>query len=155
MAEKKGPEREIHVDMMGLAFAKTMMIFTIVGIILMVIPAIAYFMGINQYVPLTEAHKYWNMSASKFWIAVTGRKITGYGWIFNHLNKTDCLSMIGVLVLMITPLLSMLAGAAKAENGTYRALLLLAAFEFIASIVVKSIVAAASGAKKVAGKVKK
>jgi len=155
MAEKKGPERDIHVDTMGLAFAKVMTIFTIVGIVLMVIPAIAYFAGINQYVPLTEAHKYWNMSASEFWIHVTGRKITGYAWIFDHLDKMDCLSMIGVLVLMITPLLSMLAGAAKAENGTYRILLLIAALEFIASILVKSIAAAAGGAKKVAGKVKK
>jgi len=149
-------DREIVVDDMGLAFAKIMTIFTIVGIVLMVIPAIAYFMGINQYVPLTEAHKYWNMSASEFWIHVTGRKITGYAWIFDHLNKMDCLSMIGVLILMITPLLSMLAGAAKAE-GTYRILLLIAALEFIASILVKSVAAAgakAAKAVKVKGKTK-
>ncbi len=146
----KGPEREIRVDPMGLAFAKVMTIFTVVGIVLMVIPAIAYFAGVNQYVPLTEAHKYWNMSASEFWLHVTGRQITGYSWIFDHLDKMDCLSMIGVLVLMITPLLSMLAGAARAE-GTYRILLLIAALEFIASILAKS-VAAASGAKKVVKK---
>ncbi len=145
-------EREIRVDEMGLAFAKTMMIFTVVGIVLMVLPAIAYFMGINQYVPLTEAHKYWRLSANDFWLNVTGRTVTGYSWIFDHLDKTDCLSMIGVLLLMITPLLSMLAAVVKAEDRTYRVLLLIAALEFIASILVKSLVAAASGAKKVVKK---
>ncbi len=150
--EKKGPEREIRVDEMGLAFAKIMTIFTIVGIVLMVLPAIAYFMGINPYVPLTEAHKYWRLSANDFWLNVTGRKVTGYSWIFDHLDKTDCLSMIGVLILMITPLLSILAGVVKAENRTYRILLLIAALEFIASILVKSLVAVTSGAKKVVKK---
>ncbi len=145
-------EREIRVDEMGLAFAKTMMIFTVIGIVLMVLPAIAYFMGINQYVPLTEAHKYWRLSANDFWLNVTGRTVTGYSWIFDHLDKTDCLSMIGVLLLMITPLLSMLAAVVKAEDRTYRVLLLIAALEFIASILVKSLVAAASGAKKVVKK---
>ena len=149
-------DREIVVDDMGLAFAKTMTIFTIVGVVLMVIPAIAYFMGINQYVSLTEAHKYWNMSASEFWMHVTGKKITGYAWIFNNLDKTDCLSMIGVLILMITPLLSMLAGAAKAK-GTYRILLLVASLVFIASILAKSAVVAGAkaGAKAVKAKVGK
>ncbi len=145
-------EREIRVDEMGLAFAKTMMIFTVVGIVLMVLPAIAYFMGINQYVPLTEAHKYWRLSANDFWLNVTGRTVTGYSWIFDHLDKTDCLSMIGVLLLMITPLLAMLAAVVKAEDRTYRMLLLIAALEFIASILVKSLVAVASGAKKVVKK---
>ena len=149
---KKGAGKEITVDEMGLAFAKLMMIFTVIGIVLMVIPAIFYFMGINQYVPLTEAYKYWRLSADKFWLNVTGRQVTGYSWIFDHLDKTDCLSMIGVLVLMMTPLLAMLAGAVKAENKTYRTLLLIASAEFIASILVKSIVAAAGGAKSGAKK---
>jgi uncharacterized membrane protein len=154
MADKKGPEREIFVDKMGLAFAKIMTIFTVIGIVLMVVPAIAYFMGINPYVPLTEAHKYWRLSATNFWLNVTGKPITGYSWIFSNLDKMDCLSMIGVIVLMVTPLLAMLAGVVKAEDKTYRTLLLIAAIEFIASILVKSLLAAAGGAKKLT-KVKK
>ena len=152
---KKGPEREITVDKMGLAFAKVMTTFILIGIVLMVLPAILYFMGINQYVPLAKASKYWGQSASKFWVNVTGRQVTGYSWIFDHFNKTDCLSMFGALVVMITPLLAMLAGAVKAENKTYRTLLLIAAVEFIASILVKSIAAAAGGAKKATKLVKK
>jgi len=152
---KKGACKEITVDEMGFAFAKVMMIFIVIGIVLMVIPAIFYFMGINQYVPITEASKYWGQSASDFWLNVTGKQITGYSWIFSNLNKTDCLSMIGALVLMMTPLLAMLAGAAKAKDKTYRTLLLIAAAEFIASILVKSIVAAAGGAKKATTKLTK
>ncbi len=138
-------EVEIRVDKSGLAFAKIMTIFTIIGIVLMVLPAIVYFLGVNQYVPLSEAHKYWHLSASKFWVHVIGRQITGYAWIFDHLDKMDCLSMIGVLILMITPLLAMIAGAIKSK-GTYRILFLISAFEFIISIFMKA--AVSGGAKK-------
>ena len=47
--------------------------------------------------------------------------------------------MIGVLLLMMTPLLSMLAAVVKAPNKVYAILLLVASAEFILSIVLKGI----------------
>ena len=145
---KNEPGREIRVESMSLVFAKIMTLFTITGVILMVIPAVAYFMGINQYVPLNEVSKYWNMTANEFWMHTTHKQVTGYEWIFSHLDKMDSLSMIGVLLLMITPMLSMIAGAVKAENNTYRLLLLTAALMFIVAIFLKSLIGFVAGAKK-------
>jgi len=130
-------EKEVRVDDMGLAFGKSMIVFTIIGIIMMLLPAIAYFLGIRQYIPLSQASRYWTGSAAEFWQNTKGFHVHGYGWIFDNLGYTDILSMLGVLLLMVTPLVSMLAGMIKASNRAYRILLLIAAIEFIISIVFK------------------
>ncbi len=133
MAEK------IRVDPMALAFAKLMTIFTVVGIILMVAPAILYFMGQNQYIPLSKAMYYWGNSTVKFWKNVKGITVHGYDWVFKNLQYTDCQSMIGVILLMLTPLISMFAAIAKAPSKVYAILLLIASAEFILSIILKGI----------------
>ncbi len=130
-------KEDIKVDPMGLAFGKVMTIFTIIGIILMVAPAILYFMGQNQYIPLTKAMKYWDKPTVDFWKEVKGITVHGYDWIFKNLQYTDCQSMIGVLILMITPLLSMFAAIARAPNKVYAVLLLVASIEFILSMILK------------------
>jgi len=130
---------EIKVDPMALAFAKIMTVFTVIGIVLMVAPAILYFMGQNQYIPLSDAMKHWHESTVDFWKNVKGITVHGYDWIFKNIQYTDCQSLIGVLMLMITPLLSMLAAVVKAPNKVYAILLLVASVEFILSIVLKGI----------------
>ncbi len=129
---------EVKVEDMELVFGKTMIVFTIVGIVMMVIPAIFYLAGVRQYLPLSEVSKYWAGSASEFWQNTKGIHLHGYGWIFNNLFYTDILSMLGVLLLMITPLISMLASMFKASSKTYGILFLLAALEFIISILFKT-----------------
>ncbi|WP_297057329.1 hypothetical protein [Thermosulfurimonas sp.] len=131
-------ERKIQVDEMGLVFGKTMIIFTVLGVIMMVIPAILYFLGIRPYIPLAEVSKYWTGSAAEFWRQVKGFEVHGYGWIFKNLGYMDTLSMLGVLLLMITPLISMLAAVFKAPSLTYRILLLVGAAEFIISLLFKT-----------------
>ena len=132
-------DREIEVDPMALAFAKIMTVFTVIGIVLMVVPAIFYFMGQNQYIPLAKASLYWQNSTVEFWEHIKGSPVHGYDWIFSNLQYTDCQSMIGVLLLMITPLLSMFAAIPRAPQKVYKILLLVAAIEFIISMVVKGI----------------
>ncbi len=135
MAEQ---EREVKVDEMGLAFGKSMIVFTIIGIIMMIVPAILYFIGIRQYIPLADVSKYWGGSAVEFWQHTKGFHVHGYGWIFNNLFYTDTLSMLGVLLLMITPLISMLAAMFKGPTKAYKILLFLAAVEFVVSILFKT-----------------
>ncbi len=132
-------EKKISVDPMALAFAKVMTVFTIIGIALMVAPSIPYFMGYNQYISLQMASKYWNESTVNFWKHVKGITVHGYDWIFTNLEYTDCQSMIGVLLLMITPLLSMISAIPKADQKVFKLLLLLAAVEFAISMIVKGI----------------
>lgn len=131
-------EKEVRVDDMGLAFGKSMIVFTIIGIIMMILPAIVYFLGVRQYIPLSEVSKYWTGSAAEFWQNTKGFHVHGYGWIFNNLGYTDILSMLGVLLLMVTPLISMLAAMFKAHTKAYRVLLFLAALEFVISIFFKA-----------------
>ncbi len=128
----------IQVDDMGLAFGKTMIAFTVIGVVMMVVPAILYFMGIRPYIPLAEVSKFWTGSAAEFWQHVKGFQVHGYGWIFHNLAYMDTLSMLGVLLLMITPLISMLAAMIKAPTTTYRVLLALGALEFLISIFYKT-----------------
>lgn len=130
---------EVRVDPMALIFAKIMTIFTIVGIVLMVVPSILYFMGQNQYISLQMASKYWHEPTAEFWKHVKGITVHGYDWIFSNLEYTDCQSMIGVLLLMLTPLLSMIAAIPKATQKVYKILLFIAAVEFAISIIVKGI----------------
>lgn len=137
MAEEK-KELEVKVDDMGLAFGKSMIIVTIIGIVMMIVPAILYFIGIRQYIPLSEVSKYWTESASEFWQHTKGFHVHGYGWIFNNLSYMDTLSMLGVLLLMITPLVSMIAAVFKGPSRVYKILLFLAAVEFVVSILFKA-----------------
>jgi len=132
-------EKEVKVERMGMSFAKIMTVFTVIGIVVMVIPAIFYFMGQNQYISLQVASKYWNEPTAKFWEHVKGKPVHGYSWIFDNLSYTDCQSMIGVLLLMITPLLSMLASMVTAPQKAFKILLLVASIEFVISMVVKGI----------------
>jgi len=135
MEEKK----EVRVDPMAIAFAKVMTIFTIVGIVLMVVPAIFYFMGQNQYIPLAKASLYWQNTTVDFWKHIIGSPVHGYDWIFSNLQYTDCQSMIGVLLLMITPLLSMFAAVPRSPQKTYAILLVVASIEFIISMILKGV----------------
>ncbi len=135
MVEK---EQEVKVDDMGLVFGKSMIVFTIIGIIMMIVPAILYFVGIRQYIPLADVSKYWGGSAAEFWQHTKGFHVHGYGWIFNNLFYTDTLSMLGVLLLMITPLISMIAAMFKGPTKAYKILLFLAAVEFVISIFFKA-----------------
>jgi hypothetical protein len=132
-------KREIFVDEMAIVFGKVMTIFTVIGIIAMVLPAIFYFMGYNQYIPLDVASKYWHEPALNFWKDAMNKTVHGYDWIFANLKYTDCQSMIGVLIMMITPLLSMVAAIVKAPQKVYKILLFLAALEFIISLLVKGV----------------
>ena len=134
--EKKGSE--VKVDDMGLAFGKAMIVFTIIGIVMMIVPAILYFTGIRQYIPLSEVSKYWAGSAAEFWQHTKGFHVHGYGWIFNNLSYMDTLSMLGVLLLMITPLVSMIAAMFRGPNKAYKILLFIAAVEFVVSILFKA-----------------
>ncbi len=131
---------DIKVDKMGYSFARIMSIVTLIGIILMVVPTILYLTGADQYVPITVAEKYWSQTANDFWINVTGKPVKGYSWIFDHLEYMDCLSMLGIIILMFTPLISIILAGFAAPSKVYKMLLFLAAIEFILAVVIKSVV---------------
>ncbi len=133
----KDNNKNAAVDKMGLFFGKAMVIFTIAGIIVMVVPAIAYFLGYKQFIPHDEVVRYWANPVAKFWMLTKGAPVHGYGWIFDNLGYSDSVSMIGVMLLLVTPLFAMIAAAIKASGGIFRFLFFVSAIEFIVSVVFK------------------
>ncbi len=129
---------EVNVDRMSLLFAKTMTVFMLIGVLLMVVPSAIYFTGQDQYIPLEKAYRYWNKTTIQFWLHVKGVQVHGYDWFFKNLEYSDCQSMIGVFLLMLTPLISMIAAISRAPR-IFKFLLGAAAVEFIISIIVKGV----------------
>ncbi len=134
-----GNDTKIEVDRMGLVFAKVIRVLTIVAIIVLIVPAIFYFMGQRQYISLKKAALYWNESATAFWKSLIGKSVHGYGWIFAHIHYTDCLSLIGVMLLMITPLIGIIIAIPAEHRRAYRVLLSLISIEFIVAIILRGI----------------
>ncbi len=133
----KSVDKKINVDEMGVIFAKAMVIFSIIGIILIVVPSIGYFLGYRQYLPQSEVISHWSEPVAKFWIDIKTVQPHGYSWIFKNLNYTDTFSMIGVMVLLFTPFFSIIAAMFKTPAKIYKILLAISAVEFILSIVLK------------------
>jgi|Deesub1362A_J573_1020465.scaffolds.fasta_scaffold00378_4 hypothetical protein len=125
---------EIEVDPMNITFAKVMEIFTIIGLIAMIIPAIGYFAGVSQFVDLQDAVKHWDKPAGKFWEETKQIEISGYAWFLDNLNYMDCLSILGIVVLALAPLLSLIATIPKSK-GVYVLLLTILVVEFIIAIL--------------------
>ena len=126
--------RDVRVDPVNVRFARVMEILTTIGLLVMIIPAIGYFMGINEFVSLEEAIKHWDKPAHNFWEEIKGIKISGYSWFLNNLTYTDCLSVIGIVILALTPLISLVVSIPKAEK-LYKVLLLILVIEFIIAIL--------------------
>ena len=126
--------KEVEVDPMNTTFARVMEIFTAIGLIAMILPAIGYFAGISQFVGLEEAVTHWDDPASKFWEETKQIEISGYSWFLSNLGHMDCLSILGIVVLAITPLVSLLASIPK-SRGIYTILLVILVIEFIIAIV--------------------
>ncbi len=126
--------KEVEVDPMNTIFARVMEILTFMGLIVMIIPAIGYFVGINQFVELQDAVEYWDKPASKFWEDTKNIEISGYSWFIDNLTYMDCLSIIGVVLLAITPLASLIAAIPRTK-GIYTILLVILVVEFIIAIV--------------------
>jgi len=126
--------KEIRVDPMNTAFARTMEILTYIGLALMIAPGVAYIVSGTGYVKVEDAISHWDKPASEFWESVKGIEIKGYSWFLNNLSNLDCLSIIGIVVLAIAPLASIIASAIKADSK-YKIILLIAVIEFVIAIV--------------------
>lgn len=127
------PEKEVYVDPMNTIFAKVMEIFTWVGLIVMVVFGLLYLFGLNSYVSMPSAISHWGEPASKFWEEVKGVRISGYSFL-TYLNTMDCLSMIGISILALAPLLSII-GALFRSKKIYTVLLLILTAEFIFAVI--------------------
>jgi len=126
--------KEVKVDPMNTSFAKTMEILTYLGLVLMIVPGVAYLvMGVG-YVSTEDVVKNWGKSTKEFWKSTKGIEIHGYSWFLNNLSYFDCLSVIGIVILAVAPLASVVASTVRAD-AKYKILLLIVIVEFVVAIV--------------------
>ncbi len=125
--------KEVLVEPMNYIFGRIMEILTIIGLIAMFVPGIIYIITGKGYLSRDVVVKYWDLKASAFWEKVMGVKVFGYSWFLNHLSATDCLSIIGVCILAITPLISLFGAEIKADKK-YKILIGILILEFLFAI---------------------
>jgi hypothetical protein len=88
-------------------FSRTLMIGTWVGLGVLVLFGGAYLAGFRSFVEIEAAAQNWDKPVSQFWLSVHGEQIRGYGWFFSRLWRMDSASMVGILLLVCTPLMAL------------------------------------------------
>ncbi len=126
--------KEVKVDPMNRIFAKTMEIFTYLGLILMVVPGVIYIVGTSGFVDVEDVVTHWDKSASEFWEELKGLNVKGYSWFLNNLAHMDCLSLIGIVFLALAPLVAVITSLVKADSK-YKLILAIVVIEFVIAIV--------------------
>lgn len=123
-----------HVDPVYITFSTVMRVLTIIGIVVMMICGLLYLAGINPYLDTSLVANNWGKSATLFWKDVKGIKVNNYSWFLLHLRFMDSVSMIGVCLLALTPLISIVVMIPKSKR-IYAILLSILVAEFIFSII--------------------
>ena len=92
----------VKVDPADKVYARIIEIFTLAGLVIMVIGLLLYIAKVMPaYVDLNELVKYWNKNTKAFWMSVKGFVPKTYNWIFKNLDKSDMVSVLGVLLLPV------------------------------------------------------
>ncbi len=125
---------KIHIDPMNIMFAKVIKICTLVSIVIMIFFGLPYLAGINPYLDPSLAVKHWGKPVAQFWKETKGIEINDYSWFLAHLNCMDSLSMIGISLLCLTPLLGIIFITPRVRK-VYVLLFFILIAEFIFSII--------------------
>jgi len=136
-------KRDVVVDPMNTSFARIMEIFTLIGILVMLIFGVLYIVGLNSYVNTYETITHWGLPANQFWEEIKGIHLKGYIFL-KHLNAMDSLSMLGIAILALAPLFSIIGSFLKTDKKIYKALLTVLILEF-AFAVVRPLIMAGGG----------
>jgi len=126
-------KKELQVDPMNKVFAKVMKICTWAGLIVMIVFGLLYIIGINSYIDVSTVAKYWGEPAASFWRKAKDIEINGY-WFLSHPGFMDSLSMLGVCLLALAPLISVIAIIPNSKK-IYMIFLSILTAEFIFSII--------------------
>jgi len=126
--------RDVKVDPINIVFARVIEILTYIGIVLMIVPGVIYVISGSGLVDVKEAVANWDKSVKDFWIDTKKMEIRGYNWFLTNLHYFDCLSIVGVVILALAPLIAIIASITKADFK-YKIMLSIVIIEFIIAIV--------------------
>ena len=126
--------KKIHIDPMNIMFAKVIKICTLVSIVIMIFFGSLYLAGIKPYLDPSLVVEHWGKPVSRFWKETKGIEINDYSWFLAHVNCMDSLSMIGISLLCLTPLLGIIIIMPRARK-VYALLFFILIAELIFSII--------------------
>lgn len=126
--------KEAKIDPMNVAFGRAMEVFTYIGLVLMVVPGVIYIITGTGYIDVERVIANWDKSTDEFWNEIKGVEVRGYSWFMNNLSSFDCLSIVGIVILAVAPLVSIIAAIPK-SNLKYRVILAVVIIEFMFAIV--------------------
>lgn len=126
--------RDVKVDPINIVFARVIEILTYIGIVLMIVPGVIYVISGSGLVDVKEVVANWDKSVKDFWIDTKKMEIRGYNWFLTNLHYFDCLSIVGVVILALAPLIAIIASITKADFK-YKIMLSIVIIEFIIAIV--------------------
>ncbi|MBE0479140.1 hypothetical protein IBX65_08520 [Candidatus Aerophobetes bacterium] len=123
------------VDAMSIIFSRAIKIGTWIGLAVMILFGLLYLVGINSYLDISCVANHWEKPATLFWQEVKGVQINDYSWFLLNLSFMDSLSMIGIFLLALTPLISVLLMIPKAQ-GIYKVFLSILTAELAFCIII-------------------
>ena len=128
-------ENKVQIDPVNEAFAKATEIFTYLGIAVMIVFGLLYLVGLPGFVDMRQAVAHWQLSVDEFWRQIKGTPLYGYSWFLSHLNKMDCLSMIGIAILSFVPVFGFLAAIPKSRSKAYTIFFLILVAGFVFAVI--------------------
>lgn len=126
---------QVWYDPANMYFAETLEKATWIGIGMMLFFGVLYLFGMNTYVDANSVVANWGEPARNFWHTLKGMEPNGYAWFLSEIGTMDSLSLIGIVLLALAPLVAVFTALIKATERASLILLSILSLEFIVAIV--------------------
>ena len=124
----------VQIDEASLRFVKAMEILTNIGLAIMIISGLWYFAGLSQCADPQAVVRNWHMPASQFWSETQHIEANGYSWFLDNLDCAANVSVLGMAILLLAPLVSILA-VLPISGSIYVAFYIVLIIEFVFAVI--------------------
>lgn len=126
-------EERPQLDHVSERFVRVIEIISNVGLIVMLLAGIAYFVDLPDCANPQALVRNWHKPASQFWMDTQQLEINGYSWFASDLQCAANISIVGMVIMMLAPFFAMLA-AIPLSSGIYVVFFVLLAIEFVVAV---------------------
>lgn len=127
-------QSEKGFDKAGKSFSTAIKVCTITGLIVMIIFGFLYFIGMNPLIDLMYTINNWDKTSDNFWRELSAGKEYPRTWFLVSIGKTDSLSIMGIIILTLSPLFALISILNKVDK-IYRYMIILLIIELAFSII--------------------
>lgn len=126
--------KDVLIDKTSLRFVKAMEILTNIGLAVTIISGLVYFAGWSRCADPQAVVSNWHLPASQFWSETQQIEANGYSWFLSDLKCAANVSVLGMAILLLAPLVSILT-VLPISKGAYVAFYLVLIIEFILAMI--------------------